>query len=358
MEVHVVQKGDTLWKISRQYGISFEELKRVNAHLANPDYVVPGMKIFLPDKVKKPDAGGGQIKKPEKAPVKKPTVPKEEVEIPKPKPKPEVRPPAPPVESKPAPPKPQPKPEPEQSKPKPTPEPEQSKPKPTPKPEQSKPKPPKEPLAPPVQSQPMPPPTPMQPYPSFPVIGIPCGWLPIYDADCYPHMHPSQIQPMPSPMPQLPVQLESSHFPGHHLPTKPMKPTKPKITDDWKLVESPMIEEEFIVQEPKVPKHRPTSTPERTPIPLPQRQPQHHQIPLPQAVEPMSNNNWGCMHCGGQPSHPAHSLQCGCGGIQPVLMPMPMPQHHGHCNACHQPIQNIPQMMPFPPQNNNWYGMH
>ena len=48
MEVHIVVKRDTLWKIARQYGIPFEDLKRVNAHLANPDYIVPGMKIFLP----------------------------------------------------------------------------------------------------------------------------------------------------------------------------------------------------------------------------------------------------------------------------------------------------------------------
>ena len=41
VEVHIVVKGDTLWKIARQYGIPFEELKRVNAHLANPDYIVP-----------------------------------------------------------------------------------------------------------------------------------------------------------------------------------------------------------------------------------------------------------------------------------------------------------------------------
>ena len=50
MEVHIVQRGDTLWKISRQYGVSFDELKRANAHLANPDYIVPGMKIFIPAK--------------------------------------------------------------------------------------------------------------------------------------------------------------------------------------------------------------------------------------------------------------------------------------------------------------------
>lgn len=49
MRVHVVQKGDTLWKIAKQYSIGFDELKRLNAHLANPDYIVPGMEIYLPD---------------------------------------------------------------------------------------------------------------------------------------------------------------------------------------------------------------------------------------------------------------------------------------------------------------------
>lgn len=53
MRTHTVQKGDTLWKIARQYGISFEDLKRLNAHLANPDYIVPGMEIFLPAVPKK-----------------------------------------------------------------------------------------------------------------------------------------------------------------------------------------------------------------------------------------------------------------------------------------------------------------
>lgn len=48
MQIHIVKKGDTLWKISRSYGVSFEELKKLNAHLANPEYIVPGMKIFIP----------------------------------------------------------------------------------------------------------------------------------------------------------------------------------------------------------------------------------------------------------------------------------------------------------------------
>lgn len=49
MRIHIVQKGDTLWKIAKQYGVDFEELKRVNRHLSNPDYILPGMEIYLPD---------------------------------------------------------------------------------------------------------------------------------------------------------------------------------------------------------------------------------------------------------------------------------------------------------------------
>ncbi|MGE7091027.1 LysM peptidoglycan-binding domain-containing protein [Lysinibacillus sp. NPDC048646] len=53
MRIHIVQKGDTLWKIAKEYGISFEDLKRLNVHLANPDYIVPGMEIILPEKIHK-----------------------------------------------------------------------------------------------------------------------------------------------------------------------------------------------------------------------------------------------------------------------------------------------------------------
>lgn len=53
MRIHIVQKGDTLWKIAKEYGISFEDLKRLNVHLANPDYIVPGMEIILPEKINK-----------------------------------------------------------------------------------------------------------------------------------------------------------------------------------------------------------------------------------------------------------------------------------------------------------------
>ncbi|KGX83110.1 hypothetical protein N783_17115, partial [Pontibacillus marinus BH030004 = DSM 16465] len=48
MKIHVVQKGDTLWKISKKYGVNFEELKAMNSQLSNPDMIMPGMKIKVP----------------------------------------------------------------------------------------------------------------------------------------------------------------------------------------------------------------------------------------------------------------------------------------------------------------------
>jgi len=49
VQIHIVQKGETLWRIAKQYGIGLDELKSLNTHLANPDYIVPGMEIILPD---------------------------------------------------------------------------------------------------------------------------------------------------------------------------------------------------------------------------------------------------------------------------------------------------------------------
>lgn len=46
VRIHIVQKGETLWRIAKQYGIGLDELKRLNAHLANPDYIVPEWKLF------------------------------------------------------------------------------------------------------------------------------------------------------------------------------------------------------------------------------------------------------------------------------------------------------------------------
>jgi len=93
VEIHIVVKGDTLWKIARQYGIPFEELKRANAHLAKSEYIVPGMKIFLPNKVH-----GGKQEHPGKGKVPvKPTHPTAPPTHQKPT-QPTHPPPAPPVQ--------------------------------------------------------------------------------------------------------------------------------------------------------------------------------------------------------------------------------------------------------------------
>ncbi|WP_209122816.1 SafA/ExsA family spore coat assembly protein [Alkalihalobacillus sp. BA299] len=48
MKIHIVQKGDTLWKLAKKYNVDFEQLKAANNHLSNPDMIMPGMKIKIP----------------------------------------------------------------------------------------------------------------------------------------------------------------------------------------------------------------------------------------------------------------------------------------------------------------------
>ncbi|AOV07619.1 LysM peptidoglycan-binding domain-containing protein [Sporosarcina ureilytica] len=377
MDVHIVQRGDTLWKIARQHGISFEELKRVNAHLANPDYIVPGMKIFLPNKVQgkgevnKPSTSGGKlnkvekvesVKKVEKVPVKPPVslpqahqVPREPVPIP-------VTPKAPKLTSKPV----------EESKAAPLkatkPIVEQAKPTPTPTPAPA-------PTPPPAQA-PMQPTFPMQPYP-YTLIGIPCGWLPIYDADCYPHVHPGQMHPMPPPQPpmtQLPVQ-ESTHF----------RPSaRPSVPEKGMEMESPMIGKEtfpgFIsppappvlhfpspgpelmpsIESPthQMPKAKPEVKPEVKPEARPKPAPTPAPRPLPPATEmpmqPVPVPDWSYPQSM-YPVHAGQSSPCGCSQFAP--MPLPV-QQHPFCNACNQPIGPHPmQPMPYPIPN-YWHGMY
>ncbi|WP_319005489.1 SafA/ExsA family spore coat assembly protein [Metabacillus litoralis] len=62
MKIHIVQKGDTLWKIAKKYGVSFEEVKSMNTQLSNPDLIMPGMKIKVP-------SGNVAVKK--EAPIQK-----------------------------------------------------------------------------------------------------------------------------------------------------------------------------------------------------------------------------------------------------------------------------------------------
>ncbi|GAB3050307.1 SafA/ExsA family spore coat assembly protein [Virgibacillus ainsalahensis] len=72
MKIHIVQKGDTLWEISKSYGVDFEQVKELNSHLSSPDMIMPGMKIKIP-------ASSKTVKK-ESMPIKE--APKKEVKQP------------------------------------------------------------------------------------------------------------------------------------------------------------------------------------------------------------------------------------------------------------------------------------
>ena len=48
VKIHIVQKGDTLWKLAKKYGVEFEALKKLNSQLSNPDMIMPGMKLKIP----------------------------------------------------------------------------------------------------------------------------------------------------------------------------------------------------------------------------------------------------------------------------------------------------------------------
>ncbi|WP_226037026.1 SafA/ExsA family spore coat assembly protein [Aquibacillus saliphilus] len=66
MKIHVVQKGETLWSISQKYGVDFEEVKKMNTQISNPDMIMPGMKIRVPTsskEVKKEKPLDKQMKK-------------------------------------------------------------------------------------------------------------------------------------------------------------------------------------------------------------------------------------------------------------------------------------------------------
>lgn len=53
LRIYIVQKGDTLFKIAQKHKVSVEEIIRLNTHIANPDYIMPGMKIKLPKQMLK-----------------------------------------------------------------------------------------------------------------------------------------------------------------------------------------------------------------------------------------------------------------------------------------------------------------
>lgn len=48
-QVYVVQKGDSVYKIAQRYGLDWRELAAYN-HLANPDLIFPGERLFIPSR--------------------------------------------------------------------------------------------------------------------------------------------------------------------------------------------------------------------------------------------------------------------------------------------------------------------
>lgn len=52
MKIHIVQKGDTLWKIAKKYNVEYDALKKLNTHLSDPEKIVQGMKIKIPSESK------------------------------------------------------------------------------------------------------------------------------------------------------------------------------------------------------------------------------------------------------------------------------------------------------------------
>ncbi|MBE1554589.1 LysM peptidoglycan-binding domain-containing protein [Sporosarcina limicola] len=366
MKVHIVVKGDTLWKIARQHGIPFEELKRVNAHLANPDYIVPGMKIFLPEK----HQGSHGAKVPGKSPIKGPEKGKEPVRPTPPVPV-KPTPPTPPVHPvhpppvRPTPPVPVP-PIPIPTPPAPIP--------PTPAPVP--------PMPMPSTPIPMPPPMPVQsPVQTFPmspciqpIIGIPCGWMPIYDADCFPFVHSGQIQavpavqaaeqqapmpmpmPMPPPMPQMsppmpapqrPIfEMESEESPIFSSQGPAIQPSYNQMPDGWQLLESPNMTEMAGMAD-MTDMESPAMCMQSPPICSPE------QGYIPQVVSPAMQGGWGPMQTGHSMMHfPAFYHFCGCGGQHPM-----MPMHWGHPCHCNVPMQPTPyQMMPMSNQGFHGYG--
>lgn len=46
-QVHIVRKGETVYKIAQRYGLDWRELAGYN-HLGNPDLIYPGQKLEIP----------------------------------------------------------------------------------------------------------------------------------------------------------------------------------------------------------------------------------------------------------------------------------------------------------------------
>ncbi|SDQ46586.1 SafA/ExsA family spore coat assembly protein [Virgibacillus salinus] len=72
MKIHIVQKGDTLWEIAKNYGVDFEQVKQLNPQLSSPDMIMPGMKIKIPSTSKPVKKETMQMKETQKPTTQQP----------------------------------------------------------------------------------------------------------------------------------------------------------------------------------------------------------------------------------------------------------------------------------------------
>ncbi|WP_211231492.1 LysM peptidoglycan-binding domain-containing protein, partial [Paenibacillus harenae] len=61
MKIHIVKKGDTLYSISQKYNVSLEEILRLNPGITNPDAIDVGMKLKIPSSHTGGHGGGMDI---------------------------------------------------------------------------------------------------------------------------------------------------------------------------------------------------------------------------------------------------------------------------------------------------------
>ncbi len=47
-DTYTVQKGDTLWKISKKYQVGISEIVSTNTQFKNPNLIYPGDKVYIP----------------------------------------------------------------------------------------------------------------------------------------------------------------------------------------------------------------------------------------------------------------------------------------------------------------------
>ncbi len=301
VRVHTVKKGETLWKIARQYGISFEDMKRLNAHLANPDYIVPGMELFLPDAPKKEQPKSQPKEYPRVQPKEYPVARPKEQPVTPPKEQPVARPKEQPVTR----PKEQPVTRPKEhpiARPK----------------EQPVTRPKEHPIARPKEQ-------------------------PVTRPKEHPIAKPKEqpvVKPKEIPIP-IPIPIEEPKPIPHIHPFEEARPIRARI----ELTEQ--HEEEFFIQPQKEHKPEPEcepcaqAAPLPAPVPIPAPPPMPCPPPMPMPCAPIP--------CFPQYAAPQYHHDCGCGGHQsmpqwPAPVPVQVPQWPVPVPTPQWPVQSsVPQ---------------